>query len=630
MHGLSMKTLLRADSKNPLRFTTAGWMTRWAVATLLFVLSLAPAHAAGGNYEPTGPAAHARFGATMTLLQNGKVLLAGEGTAELYDPTTGTWSATGNPVVGRQYPTATLLPNGKVLVAGGIGSGNIVLNSTELYDPGTGTWSASGAMTSPRYVATAVLLANAKVLIAGGTSTSDASGSGALNSAELYDPATGTVTPTGSFVGNRFFAAATLLDNGMVLMTGGANATGTPVSTSNLYNPATGAWSPTGSMANTRVYAPVVKLPGGKVLTAGGLTSGSPISAEVYNPATGIWSPAANMLVGVSQHSMVLLPNGLVLAAGDTLLASQVYDPVSNVWQASGSPSTAHDSLQTANAILLRDGDVLFGPRDGGVASELYEPAPGTDRETLAREMISSYYLGILARPPEAGAVDSWYQGYFIYGVTSNIDVRFVAREMARIFFQSAEYQSRARSREQFIRDAYSTFLHRVPSQSELDGWLSGTWNRPQVVSLFAESAEFNQYIQGVFPGLAGAPTGNFVTTMYIGLLDRLVDAGGLAFWKGVLDSAFAAGGIEAVRNESRRLGSGVLASPEYLSTNPTNETHVVHLYRAFLGRYPGTSEIDYWTGQLNAGALTTTDLINQFAASAEFTSRLQGSFGPL
>jgi hypothetical protein len=66
------------------------------------------------------------------------------------------------------------------------------------------------------------------------------------------------------------------------------------------------------------------------------------------------------------------------------------------------------------------------------------------------------------------------------------------------------------------------------------------------------------------------------------------------------------------------------------LSKNPTNETHVVRLYRAFLGRYPGTSEIDYWTGRLGARALTTTDLIDQFAASAEFTSRVKDFFGPL
>jgi len=279
-------------------------------------------------------------------------------------------------------------------------------------------------------------------------------------------------------------------------------------------------------------------------------------------------------------------------------------------------------------------GQVVYSPADPTTINGVFAlGATQPDRETLARQMIASYYTGILARPPEAGAVDAWYQGYFTYGVTSAIDVRFVAREMARTFFNSAEYQSRARSREQFLRDAYATFLHRAPSQSELDGWLAGTWNQPQVVSLFAESAEFNQYIQGVFPCLAGAPTGNFVTTMYIGLLDRLVDAGGLSFWKGVFDSTFAAGGIDgidAVRNEARNLATEVLVSPEYLSKNPTNETHVVRLYRAFLGRYPGTSEIDYWTGRLNAHALTTTGLVPVFAASDEFTSRVKNFFGPL
>jgi hypothetical protein len=350
-------------------------LAQWIAAALLLMSSVAPAYAllGSGNYVATGPTAHARTGPTLTLLQNGKVLIAGQGTADLYDPATGTWSATGNPVVSRQYPTATLLPNGKVLVAGGIGSTGTVLNSTELYDPATGTWSASGAMSSPRYVATANLLANGKVLIAGGTSTPDESS--ALNSADLYDPATGIVTPTGSFVGNRFFASSVLLDNGMVLLTGGANTSGTPIATSNLYNPATGTWAPTGAMATNRVYAPVVKLPSGKVLAAGGLTSGSSFSAEVYDPATGVWATANNMVTGVSQHSMVLLSNGQVLAVGDTQLASQIYDPVTNIWRPSGFPLTPHDSVQTATALLLRNGDVLLGPAEGGVAAELYRSA---------------------------------------------------------------------------------------------------------------------------------------------------------------------------------------------------------------------------------------------------------------
>ncbi len=278
-----------------------------------------------------------------------------------------------------------------------------------------------------------------------------------------------------------------------------------------------------------------------------------------------------------------------------------------------------------------------------GVASQIvYTPADVTtingvfalgatqpDQQTLAKQLITSYYTDILGRAPEAGAVDSWYLGYFTYAVTAAVDVRFVPREMARVFFASPEYQARARTSEQFLRDAYQVFLRRVPSQSELDAWLAGTWNQSQVVTTFAESAEFDVYIQGLFPCLAGAKTGNFVTTMYIGLLDRLADAAGLAYGKGIFDAAYLAGGIEGVRAQARSFGVQVLASTEYLSKSPTNDTHVVRLYRAYLGRYPATSEIAYWSGQLNAHVLTTTDLINQFAASPEFTGRLNGFFGP-
>jgi hypothetical protein len=56
--------------------------------------------------------------------------------------TPGTFSATGSMTVPRAFHTATLLPNGKVLIAGG---GTAVL---ELYDPSTGTFTATGAMTA--------------------------------------------------------------------------------------------------------------------------------------------------------------------------------------------------------------------------------------------------------------------------------------------------------------------------------------------------------------------------------------------------------------------------------------------------------------------------------------------------
>src|SRR5438309_4456758 len=93
--------------------------------------------------------------------------------------------------------TATLLPNGKVLVAGG-GDIDGIHPSAELYDPASGTWSATGSLATPRSGHTATLLPNGKVLVAGG-------GDGSiLASAELYDPASGTWSATGSLATARF------------------------------------------------------------------------------------------------------------------------------------------------------------------------------------------------------------------------------------------------------------------------------------------------------------------------------------------------------------------------------------------------------------------------------------------
>jgi hypothetical protein len=117
---------------------------------------------------------------------------------------------------------------------------------------------------------------------------------------------------------------------------------------------------------------------------------------------------------------------------------------------------------------------------------------------------------------------------------------------------------------------------------------------------------------------------------MYVGLLDRLVDAGGLAFWKGVFDSAFVAGGIEAVRNGARSFGVQVLASPEYLSKNPTNETHVVRLYRGFLGRYPERMRSTTGPGGSTRMRSQRPTSSTSLPPPAEFTSRLKDFFGPL
>src|SRR5438128_489780 len=117
----------------------------------------------------------------------------------------GTWSATGSMATVRDLHTATLLASGKVLVAGGDNSSG-ALASAELYDPALGTWSATGSMATARDLHTATLLpSSGKVLVAGGFNGSP------LASAELYDPVAGSWVTTGGMNTARDYHTATLL-----------------------------------------------------------------------------------------------------------------------------------------------------------------------------------------------------------------------------------------------------------------------------------------------------------------------------------------------------------------------------------------------------------------------------------
>jgi hypothetical protein len=141
---------------------------------------------------------------TATLLNNGKVLIAGGSNdeiapagrvvaAELYDPVTGAFTATSSMHSPRDAHAAALLPDGTVLIVGGdTGSNNQYagsLASAELYDPSTGTFAAAGDMSVPRTGPQATLLRNGDVLITGGAHYGGINlFFGSLASAELYHP----------------------------------------------------------------------------------------------------------------------------------------------------------------------------------------------------------------------------------------------------------------------------------------------------------------------------------------------------------------------------------------------------------------------------------------------------------
>jgi hypothetical protein len=391
----------------------AGFHFRAAFLSALLIALLSgcaatPSAAAQSAAKPRPRAAlvDARFASTATLLPDGTVLIAGgvagEGaaasTAEIYDPSTGGFALTGSLLTGRAYHTATLLPNGKVLICGGIDSGGVPLRTSELYDSSQDKFEPTGNMLQGRYDHTATLLKNGKVLITGGDSISN--GVANLNTAELYDPATGKFSATGNITrfydpqADKFFYqglmvaarakhTATLLLDGTVLIAGGGDEHGGAQASAAIYHPDTGKFTSTGNMQSTRLEHRATLLPNGQVLISGGLDKAGQVlyTAELYNPAeakftltTAAFNSGTNMTSARYQHTATLLRNGTVLIAGGSnsqfvLATAEIYHPATGSFSCvggrfggPGSPCnrSMSDYRNDADAVLLPNGTVLI------------------------------------------------------------------------------------------------------------------------------------------------------------------------------------------------------------------------------------------------------------------------------
>jgi Galactose oxidase, central domain len=324
----------------------------------------------------------------------------------------GTFSLTAAIDPARQYHTATLLPDGKVLVAGGYGSGGVGwLIDCQLYDPQKGDFVPTGLLSTRRDAHTATLLPNGKVLVAGGEEVNDRGFSVLLASAELYDPASGRFSATGSMVTGRELHTATMMRNGKVLIAGGEDAKGYAVTRAETYDPALGSFIPTGSLSVGRYGHTATALADGEVLIAGGERideDGFDIalgSAEIYNPATGRFHPTGSMRVARKHHTATLLRDGEVLIAGGednnghALDSAELFDPARGTFRKTGRMQSAHDS---GAATLLTDGSVLIAGGFSGAsgvtaAAELYEPGSGrfvgTGGMHIAREFFTATRL---------------------------------------------------------------------------------------------------------------------------------------------------------------------------------------------------------------------------------------------
>ena len=238
------------------------------------------------------------------------------------------------------------------------------------------------------------------------------------DSAELYDPASGTFTPTGPMHGLRHTTSAAVLADGRVLVPAGFSSAAHPVdtdATADRYDPATGTWSLTAPLNRSRARQGAVALSDGTVVVGPGsrsTTFGPPFvatvndTAEAYDPATDAWQLTGNpVLPGRFNFQQAALPNGTALIVGGfggpagaegLTRTAEVYDPRSRSWSPAGSTvhlhATSSSLANTHDAVVLsahprmfRFGDssgdncgkvLVVGDNASDPVADLYTPAP--------------------------------------------------------------------------------------------------------------------------------------------------------------------------------------------------------------------------------------------------------------
>jgi hypothetical protein len=279
-------------------------------------------------------------------LPDGRILVVGGydgdylNSAEVFDPTTNSFSPLGATLSDTRYaPVAASLPDGRVLVAGGYDDDTAAdVASAEVFNPSTGTFSPVGSMTRPREEAGAAPLADGRILVAGGYDDGTT-----LDSTEIFDPNTNTFSPGPPLPYITYGPAAAAISGGRILVAGGYD--GVYLSSASVFSPSSNTFGPVGSLPTPTWGAAGASLPQGRALVAGGYDGdlGNSIArALIFDPATNAFSSdgIGNLIQARDSAAAAELANGRVLVVGgeddtgEELTTAEVLSVPSNAFKA--------------------------------------------------------------------------------------------------------------------------------------------------------------------------------------------------------------------------------------------------------------------------------------------------------
>ena len=245
---------------------------------------------------------------------------------------------------------------------------------------------------------------------------------------------------------------------------------------------------------------------------------------------------------------------------------------------------------------------------------------------TAEKSLVSHYYQAILTREPDAGGKTFWSSEATRVATTLGGNVNETWYAMAISFFSSAEYLARARDNTGFVTDLYLTFFNRAPDAGGLSYWLGqigGGMPREVALASFLFSTEFTTFSQNIFGNTAVRKEIDTVMDFYRGILARLPDNSGMAFWQQQFRTAQCQGAA-AVAAQADSISGLFLNSAEYTGRNRTNSQFVGDLYNAFLRRGGDLPGVQFWINALNTSQQSREQVRKAFVASPEFQARVQ------
>lgn len=286
-----------------------------------------------------------------------------------------TWTNTANKMSSvRRAHTATMLSTGKVLVVGGdypTGASTVgYVASADLFDPATNTFSPTGSLTTARSHHAAALLTNGNVLVTGGEGSA-----GILGSTEIYDAGTGQFGAGGALLEPRKDPEIVVqASNNVPLVTGGLGSSSLVLDTSEKYDTTNNVWTGAATMPYRRMGHFMTVLSTGQTMVIGGITTtstGDLATCETLSPGGSVWQPTTNAMqearyyfAGAKLSSgKVLVASGYSRGISANTYSTEIFDTTTGQWTSAGSLSQArmhHTLTALPNGSAMLAGGVVM------------------------------------------------------------------------------------------------------------------------------------------------------------------------------------------------------------------------------------------------------------------------------